>query len=75
MNYASQDLVCEHDAILFSLSVLDEISNRVNDGKDVPHSDIIELIGFLKLFADKCHHGKEEGYLTIYFYRTRSELI
>ena len=62
MNYASQDLVHEHDAILFALRVLDEISDRVHEGKDVPAGDIIELIEFLKLFADKCHHGKEEGF-------------
>lgn len=62
MNYASQDLVHEHEAILFALRVLDEISIRVNEGKDIPPGDIIELIEFLKLFADKCHHGKEEGF-------------
>lgn len=44
MNYASQDLVHEHDAILFALRVLDEISDRVHEGKDVPPGDIIELI-------------------------------
>ena len=62
MNYASQDLVHEHDAILFALRVLEEISNRVNEGQDVPAGDIIELLEFLKLFADKCHHGKEEDF-------------
>lgn len=62
MNYASQDLVHEHDAILFALRVLEEITNRINEGQDVPTGDIIELIDFLKLFADKCHHGKEEGF-------------
>jgi hemerythrin-like domain-containing protein len=62
MNYASQDLVNEHEAILFALKVLEEIADRVNEGKDVPPGDIIELIEFLKLFADKCHHGKEEGF-------------
>ncbi|HNX22580.1 MAG TPA: hemerythrin domain-containing protein [Spirochaetota bacterium] len=61
MEYASQDLRHEHDAILFSLKILGEISNRVESGKDVPPHDIISIIDFLKLFADKCHHGKEEG--------------
>jgi len=42
--------------------VLDEIANRLESGKDVPPGDIIDLIDFLKLFADKCHHGKEEGF-------------
>jgi len=61
MEYASQDLKHEHDAILFSLKILDEISNRVESGKDVSPYDIIGIVDFLKLFADKCHHGKEEG--------------
>jgi len=61
MEYASKDLMHEHDAILFSLKILDEISNRVESGKEVPAGDITDLIDFLKLFADKCHHGKEEG--------------
>jgi len=32
-------------------------------GKQVPREDILDFIGFLKEFADKCHHGKEEGIL------------
>ncbi len=63
MKLASQDLMHEHEAILFSLKVLDEMTNLVESGKDVPAGDITDLIDFLKLFADKCHHGKEEGIL------------
>ena len=63
MELASNDLIHEHDAILFALKVLDEICNRVESGKDVPVQDISDLIDFIKLFADKCHHGKEEGFL------------
>ncbi len=63
MEYASKDLIHEHDAILFSLKILSEISDRVESGKDIPVQDITSLIDFLKLFADKCHHGKEEGIL------------
>ncbi|OPY08681.1 MAG: iron-sulfur cluster repair di-iron protein [Syntrophaceae bacterium PtaB.Bin095] len=63
MERASQDLMHEHDAILFSLKVLEEICNRVESRKDVLIKDIASLIEFLKLFADKCHHGKEEGFL------------
>ena len=63
MELASQDLMHEHDAILFALKVLEEISNRIESGKDVPLQDITDLIDFIRLFADKCHHGKEEGFL------------
>ncbi|HOD27735.1 MAG TPA: hemerythrin domain-containing protein [Syntrophales bacterium] len=63
MERASQDLMHEHDAILFSLKVLEEICRRVESQKDALVKDITDLIDFLKLFADKCHHGKEEGFL------------
>lgn len=63
MERASQDLMHEHEAILFSLKVLEEICNMVESRKDVLIKDITDLIDFLKLFADKCHHGKEEGFL------------
>jgi len=63
MERASQDLMHEHDAILFSLKVLEKICNMIESRKDVLIKDIIDLIEFLKLFADKCHHGKEEGFL------------
>lgn len=60
MDYASNDLMHEHEAILFSLKILDQISYLIESGNDVSSADIIKLIDFLKLFADKCHHGKEE---------------
>lgn len=63
MELASSDLIHEHEAILFALKVMEEISRRVESGKDVPIKDITDLIDFIKLFADKCHHGKEEGFL------------
>lgn len=63
MEKASEDLMHEHDAILFSLKVLEEICSRIELRKDVLVKDITDLIDFLKLFADKCHHGKEEGFL------------
>jgi hemerythrin-like domain-containing protein len=63
MEYASSDLIHEHEAILFSLKVLEEMSRRVKTGEQIPLSDITAIIDFLKLFADKCHHGKEEGIL------------
>lgn len=62
MIYASDDLKHEHEAILFSLKVLEVICGRLETGGNVPADDVISLTGFLKLFADKCHHGKEENF-------------
>ena len=60
MSKAIDDLKHEHEAILTALQILDSM---VVAGKQVPREDILEFIGFLKEFADKCHHGKEEGIL------------
>lgn len=62
MGKATQDLKKEHDAILHVLKIVDRAI-----GSNKPDSDKLrfygELLYFLKIFADKCHHGKEENYL------------
>jgi hemerythrin-like domain-containing protein len=60
MSKAMDDLKHEHDAILTALQILDSM---IVAGKRVPREEILDFIGFLKEFADKCHHGKEEGIL------------
>jgi hemerythrin-like domain-containing protein len=60
MSKAIDDLKHEHEAILTALQILDSM---IVAGKQVPREDILDFIGFLKEFADKCHHGKEEGVL------------
>jgi len=62
MEKASLDLINEHKAILLTLEVLEKMSDKMVSGKDVDFKDIIGIIDFLKIFADKCHHGKEENY-------------
>lgn len=63
MKYASEDLKNEHEGILHGLSILDKMITLVESGKTGMRDDIASMIDFLKLFADKCHHGKEEGIL------------
>lgn len=63
MKRPSQDLMQEHEAILIALNVIEEISERVRQDKEVEYKDIKEMIRFLRVFADECHHGKEELYL------------
>ena len=63
MRKAIEDLQNEHIAILSSLQILDTFTRRLDRGLDVQRRDIHDFIGFLKEFADKCHHGKEEGIL------------
>lgn len=63
MKYASADLIHEHKAILFGLNILEQIAGRVREKNEADIKDIEGMVNFLKLFADKCHHGKEEGLL------------
>lgn len=60
MSKAVEDLMHEHEAILFTLRVLDKMAGLAEAGKDPGREDALALIAFLREFADKCHHGKEE---------------
>lgn len=61
MNYASKDLITEHEGILFGLKILGKMVAMLKAGKDIDTGDLRDIVEFFKLFADKCHHGKEEG--------------
>jgi len=63
MSKAIEDLKHEHEAILSSLIILDQITEDIDKGSTPDKVDLSNFIGFLKEFADKCHHGKEEGML------------
>ncbi|MDA8125752.1 MAG: hemerythrin domain-containing protein [Deltaproteobacteria bacterium] len=63
MRYASEDLMNEHEGILFGLKILEKMAEPLRGNKEVTVGDFQEMVNFLKLFADKCHHGKEEGLL------------
>lgn len=63
MKYASEDLLNEHEGILFGLRILEKITELLKKGKKIEKKEISEIVNFFKLFADKCHHGKEEGLL------------
>ena len=63
MPYASEDLRNEHDGILFGLKILEKMIKLLQEEEKVEIDDFLEMINSLKLFADKCHHGKEEGLL------------
>lgn len=63
MIYASSDLIQEHQGVLHGLSILQQIADIALSNREVDSDDCHEMISFLQLFADKCHHGKEEGIL------------
>ncbi len=63
MSEAIEDLKHEHEAIVSSLEIVDRIVVGIVEGKLPDKGDLTNFIAFLKEFADKCHHGKEEGIL------------
>ncbi len=63
MTKATSVLRHEHEAILRMLDVADEVSRRVERGVAVAPEVFFGLAEFFRLFADKCHHGKEEDLL------------
>lgn len=63
MSRAIDDLRHEHDAIQFALKILANMTGKLEAGRPVAKDDLTAFIGFLKEFADTCHHGKEEGLL------------
>ncbi|MBE3118876.1 MAG: hemerythrin domain-containing protein [Anaerolineales bacterium] len=63
MSKAIADLMNEHEAILSAIQILERMIATIEKATSVETKDIHDFIGFLKEFADKCHHGKEEGLL------------
>ena len=63
MGKAIQDLLNEHEAILHVFTILDKMltSSNADEVRDLNFAS--ELVHFLRIFADQCHHGKEEGIL------------
>lgn len=53
----------EHDVILKMLDATDEVGRRIIRGEKVSPDTLNGLLEFSRLFADRCHHGKEEEFL------------
>jgi hemerythrin-like domain-containing protein len=63
MQNAADDLLREHQTIIFAIDIIENMVKRVEMAKPIDAGDIGEMIHFLKVFADRCHHAKEENYL------------
>ncbi len=57
------DFQRKHDAIQEMLDVSDELAWRLERGEDVDPAILAELMEFFRVFADGCHHSKEEQFL------------
>jgi hemerythrin-like domain-containing protein len=63
MATATQILRQEHEAILKMLAASRQVAGRLERGEKVQAEVLADLLEFFRLFADKCHHGKEEDVL------------
>lgn len=53
----------EHQAILLLLEVMEAVSKKLEAEEDVSANDLNDMVKFIKEFADKSHHLKEEDLL------------
>lgn len=60
---ATADLRSEHGGVLRMLDIMDAMAARLHADEPVDAGDIEQTIEFLRVFADQCHHTKEETLL------------
>ena len=57
---ATDELKTEHRAIERMLAVLEAAAQRLESGQRVRPGLLRDAVDFVRNFADRCHHGKEE---------------
>lgn len=60
---ATEQLKAEHRAIKLVLRIIEKMCERLKAGDNVQPEHLEQVLDFLKVFADKCHHAKEEELL------------
>jgi hemerythrin-like domain-containing protein len=63
MHSATQTLRKEHEVILRMIDATEQTARQLEQGELVPAEVLENLQEFFQLFADRCHHGKEEDLL------------
>ena len=57
---ATEELLKEHTAIMLMLDIMEKVSVRIEGATRVPQEHVVQMLDFLRTFADGCHHSKEE---------------
>lgn len=60
---ATADLRAEHVGVGRMLRIMDAMARRIHMGETVEADDLAQSLDFLRVFVDRCHHGKEEELL------------
>ena len=59
----TEELLQEHTAIRTMLGILENACQQIDAGRSPNPAELGKILEFLKVFADKCHHAKEEQFL------------
>ncbi|MFC1861077.1 hemerythrin domain-containing protein [Chloroflexota bacterium] len=59
----TEELKQEHRIIERMLATLNAAAARVDKGQELPPEFFAKAVDFIRNFADRCHHGKEEDNL------------
>jgi hemerythrin-like domain-containing protein len=60
---ATEILMAEHRVIEQVLNCLEKLAERCEAGEILDRTSALAALDFFRHFADRCHHGKEEGHL------------
>lgn len=60
---ATADLRSEHVGVGRMLDIMDAMAGCVRTGTPLDTSDLAQMVEFLRVFVDQCHHTKEEELL------------
>lgn len=60
---ATDELKSEHHGIELMLRILQSIAGKLGQGEQIDSGQLNDIMEFLSVFVDKCHHGKEEEFL------------
>lgn len=60
---STEILVAEHDHIWLLLDRLEGAMQELAEGRPVAPDFLTKSLDFIRLYADRCHHGKEEEIL------------
>lgn len=62
----TDELEHEHRVIEPVAGALERMAERLRAGKDIDRELLDKTVAFMREFADRCHHGKEEAHLFPY---------
>lgn len=60
---ATQHLKDEHEGVKVMLGILEKVCKQLEKTGTLNKEHFERILGFLKIFVDRCHHGKEEELL------------